>query len=535
MPHTPERKLVKHGHPRSEEEEEVSVLSPTERGSKNACVGDAASRARQSLQSGELQRGYGSGDEYTPESELDIERLRAIHRWRKDSREVLREKRKSYWHGTLPGVDDGLADEGEIALRTLQRENPVAHRYLVNLLRGETGCWDDLLRGRGDPDGRIDGSFHDRIALSRLYEIVVFLGREEPERARDITLATFEEYVEEHRVNADGDVRKWLRYNKRHRESYRAYTLDKAVEDADRAKFQRFLNRTEDYEEEWRAWGDTYSDTTTNCVRFALDFLTGVIRTDSDLGDLREHAAKFYDLDLSGELLQYTIEQGDDVQDTNPPGPGADGGDGDGTRVRVSQGATGDEVVELAQELDSGRDNADRTYRTALQRLQNDGVAKMAFCPSRPNGERFVYLPAHRPEPEDARWVKLEGEKREPEPAEPETPEEPEIMTDGGISEAEIREEYGEVVVSTNSKSSKSLHIPEGSGEEPRPLCGKPLQRKEWRRKSVDVYPPGWFSWCQSCQEELRESEESEATDERESLINEHGVCEGAARAEWTD
>lgn len=39
-----------------------------------------------------------------------------------------------------------------------------------------------------------------------------------------------------------------------------------------------------------------------------------------------------------------------------------------------------------------------------------------AYCPSRPNGERHVYYLEGLPDPDDARWVKGGGDKRDPEP-----------------------------------------------------------------------------------------------------------------------
>lgn len=75
---------------------------------------------------------------------------------------------------------------------------------------------------------------------------------------------------------------------------------------------------------------------------------------------------------------------------------------------------TGEEVIEVAQMLNPERSK--ETHKTALRRLQSDHEqVKMAFCPNRPNGERYVYYPALEPDPDDARWVKLGGEKIVPE------------------------------------------------------------------------------------------------------------------------
>lgn len=74
---------------------------------------------------------------------------------------------------------------------------------------------------------------------------------------------------------------------------------------------------------------------------------------------------------------------------------------------------TGKAAVELAQQLNPSR--SEETHKTALRRLQTEyRQVKMAFCPDRENGKRYVYYPAHDPDPDDARWVKLGGEKSEP-------------------------------------------------------------------------------------------------------------------------
>lgn len=73
------------------------------------------------------------------------------------------------------------------------------------------------------------------------------------------------------------------------------------------------------------------------------------------------------------------------------------------------------EVIEIAQSLNPERSK--ETHETALRRLQSEyQQVKMAFCPDRENGKRYVYYPAHDPDPADARWVKIGGEKHDPKP-----------------------------------------------------------------------------------------------------------------------
>lgn len=68
-----------------------------------------------------------------------------------------------------------------------------------------------------------------------------------------------------------------------------------------------------------------------------------------------------------------------------------------------------------------------------------------------------------------------------------------------------LRDQFDTVVISRNSKSGKRLHIPSGDG----PLCDTQLgSSREWTRKPVDAYPPGWHKWCSRCKERLNEEDE---------------------------
>ena len=74
------------------------------------------------------------------------------------------------------------------------------------------------------------------------------------------------------------------------------------------------------------------------------------------------------------------------------------------------------EVVARAQEEDPSRD--EESHRKALSRLQKEqGEIKMAYL----GGNDYIYLPAEMPDPPEAEWIKIEGEKQEAEEPETET------------------------------------------------------------------------------------------------------------------
>lgn len=312
-----------------------------------------------------------------------------------ESRTTTAENIKDF---ALPEVDDGLADKGEVALRTLQEEATPAFNSLVDLLRGGTGGYDDLLDG----DTGIDRSLQELIALTRLHETVVYLAGKEGNRAAAITCSTFERYVCNHRTTEDGQVRRWLDDP---RGDYRKDRLSRAIKACDRGAFERFLHRDSTADEQYR-WTDTYSRITRELVRFALDLLTGELEKFYDHAeDLRSYAAVAYRLDLDRDTLEELVN--------NPPAPVQGTTRGVSGYVSADERPTKAEVVEVARVLDDEH-NKRTTYETALRRLRYDGLAAMACIKE---GVEYRYYPARLRDPPDAEHVRTNGEKYDPEKA----------------------------------------------------------------------------------------------------------------------
>jgi len=293
-----------------------------------------------------------------------------------------------------PKVDDRLADEGEVALRTLQDEATPAFNSLLGLLRGETGGYDDLIRG----DGEIDRSLQELIALTRLHEIVVYVADEKGDRAKKITRSTFERYVQNHRTTIDGQVRKWLLED----EPYHRDRLERAFGGCYRGGFERFLHR-DPTTDEWGRWTNTYSRVTRELVRFSLDWLVGELEMFYvDVDDLRESAAVLYHLDLDQGILEELL--------ANPPAPVQDTTRGVSGYVSADKRPTKSEVVEVARMLDEEY-NQPTTYETVLRQLRYDGLAAMACMET---GVDYRYYPDRLPDPPDAEYVRTNGEMYDP-------------------------------------------------------------------------------------------------------------------------
>jgi hypothetical protein len=294
----------------------------------------------------------------------------------------------------LPEVDNELADEGEVALRTLQEEAAPAFNSLVDLLRGGTGGYDDLLRG----DGGIDRSLQELMALTRLHEVVVYLADKDGDQAEAITRSTFERYVCNHRTTSNGQVRRWVEDS---REDYHRDRLCRAIKACDRGAFERFLHRDPTTDEQDR-WTDVYSWITRELVHFALDLLAGELeKFYDDADDLREWAAVGYRLDLDRAILEELL--------ANPPAPVQDTTRGVSGYVSADNRPTKGEVIEMARTLDAEH-NERATYETALRRLRYDGLAAMA-CMKK--GVDYCYYPARFPDPSEAEYVRTGGEMYE--------------------------------------------------------------------------------------------------------------------------
>lgn len=295
----------------------------------------------------------------------------------------------------LPEVDDGLAGEGEVALRTLQEEATPAFNSLVDLLRGGTGGYDDLIHG----DSGIDRSLQELMALTRLHEAVVYLAGEEGNRAKAITRSTFKRYVSSHRTTSDGQIRRWLEDPS---EDYRRDRLCRAIKGCDRGAFERFLHRDPTTDEQGK-WTDAYSRITRELVRFALDLLTRELeKFYDDAEDLCEYAAVAHRLDLDRDTLEELLD--------NPPASVQDTTRGVSGYVSADDRPTKRKIIETARILD-GEYNEWDTYDTALRRLRYDGQAAMACMEE---GVDYRYYPAHLPDPRKAEHIRTNGEKYAP-------------------------------------------------------------------------------------------------------------------------
>lgn len=283
---------------------------------------------------------------------------------------------------------------------------PKTKRYMMDLLKGGTGSYDL----RGDDSGSINRSAADYYALEGLYGAFLFRGDGE-ETARHLALDLFKHYCRENPYDKTGNLRKWLQRG----EGYLQEQMDAVQREFEFGPWHKW--RRSIYEggydaEEHKPWTDPSKDgvpslITKDTVRATMWILT----YDKE----PEEVAEIFGLDLSippsscGEICTPlgTISSCDS-----------------------REYPTANEVGELAAELNPER-TASYFKETLRQLCRETDKLVHAYCPERPNGERHVYYLSGQPHPEDARWVKSNGEEVE---LESEQEAEPEMMTDGGIS-----------------------------------------------------------------------------------------------------
>lgn len=305
----------------------------------------------------------------------------------------------------VPEYDDTDVAAVEAHLQTLQANSYSAFKCLSDRLNGGTGNKENL---RLESD-LIDRSATDFVTVSDLYGVMVVLGNENEQRARELAYAYYNERCDTYRgTKEDGRIRKWLSIG----DKYRKNILQHAVSQFDRGQFQRWLNHRDTHADvPWFGQMDgKYSDPTRDFTLFALYLLAGELPLDAD--SLEFTAIEGFNLDVDSDIIVDTLSavRGDVAphpryKDRNPPSVRAQ------QFLSQSEYPTKSEISELAQAIDKGRNNETKTYGNALGRFNREGRVSHAFCRARTNGERHVYYPSHLPDPDDATWVKTEGEQ----------------------------------------------------------------------------------------------------------------------------
>lgn len=321
----------------------------------------------------------------------------------------------------------------------LPRIGTAAHDDIMDVLRGGGGLHE--FRRANDP-GSIDQSEADAYALDKLYGAFRNRGDDEHE-ARKNTLTVFKRFCLESKYDKTGNLRKWLRKG----EGYLRQVMNCVVDDFDREAWCRWMHwEHEDgfdsnQQRPWEDWNKngTPSLVTKRTVIAALWLSTFPVSLDVD------EVAEMFELDLRDPA------DADDAAESVPPptvtkclpprasgeATGEGGSNIDSTR-RLSNSKESEESANssrhrrypTAKELANYAHvlNPERRasyFEQTLKRLARGEISSpscdvvMAYCPTRPNGERYVYYIDQLglevcDDPADAEWVKVSGSKLKP-------------------------------------------------------------------------------------------------------------------------
>lgn len=312
----------------------------------------------------------------------------------------------------VPTYNDNDVAVAETHLKTFQVNYGSSFHCLSDRLNGGTGGKNGLHL----ENGLIDRSATDFVTVSDLYGIMLIIGNEDEQKARELAYAYYTYRCEgnEYMKSSEGRHRKWLSFGDKYQKSILTYAINKF----ERSQFQRWLNQRDTPTD--RPWegpmNGYYADTTRNFTLFALHLLTGEIPL--DVGLIEYSAEERFRLDVDGDVAvdAFKAVQGDAVRssavrDGVAPRPHSKDRNPPSVFPSQSKYPTKGEVARLAQAIDYERNNQPKSYGNILARLSREGSVKHAFCPKRSNGKRHIYYPAHLSDPNDARWVKTEGEK----------------------------------------------------------------------------------------------------------------------------
>lgn len=296
---------------------------------------------------------------------------------------------------------------------------------LLDILKGGSGHFNWR---RSNDSSSLDRSKYDFHALGMLYGAFRERGDDENEARRN-ALAVFKNFCLEHEWDKTDNRRKWLTDGER----YLQNTMDKMRAGFDMGRWRRRVRR--EYEDgfdpkEHRPWEDRkeHSSITEDTVLAAVWLLSAPFD-----GLPIEDAESMFNLDLRTPP-QPTVKK------YVAPRRRSDGESGDAASgtYRDRRYPTAREVAGLAAELNP--DRSEEYFGEVVRKLTRGEGRKTkqvahAECPSRPSGHRHVYYWESFSDPEDADYVKVDGNKLEPETGEP--------LDQGGDNNEDSTGEYG--------------------------------------------------------------------------------------------
>jgi len=316
-------------------------------------------------------------------------------------------------------ADDDLIVMGEKALHDLQEESTPVFSNVMDFLQGGISEFDrtELLK----EDGLIDVSGQEYIGISLLYSTVKRYLDDSESKAKEITWATWTHYCREHPTTRHSQKRRWLTDT----DKYRSEIFNCAISIADEEKFKMMV---EEKRKGTRRENNEYSKMTYGAIWDALSELTPTIE---ETGNLLASPQPYNDMDPGNPQTKARTPDGHRA--------------GENPELHELYPSKS-EVIDRAYEIDDEY-NKWTTYEEAFRRLQSDfGQVKAA----RIGSSTWVFYGVGYPDPPEACYIKLKGQKLEPEKpylmqsfetSEESEESKSELMTDGGVLHSEAKQE----------------------------------------------------------------------------------------------
>lgn len=304
---------------------------------------------------------------------------------------------------------------GKDAIQALREESEITFEVLVSFLKGGIGrektgmIKANTAKGKKiterdmegyehvdasslfSPDGSIDRDTQETIALSYLKQTIQRHHTEfDPAMIDAITLDTFAYYCHKNPRMEGREKRQWLTED----DHYRSLIWNRYVENTtDREQFDLMVQYKK---KRWMYDGD-YSDLTYQSVIKAIEQLT-----------------PSYDGSMEIARRDDSSIPPQQSKGTDPRTEGERQGEGHYCALEEVY-AEKSEAIELAMEIDDHY-NERSSYETAFQRACSE---RGAVNHAQIGRYTHVYYPNHYPDPQDASYVKCNGEKRDPKLVEP--------------------------------------------------------------------------------------------------------------------
>lgn len=295
----------------------------------------------------------------------------------------------------LPEPDRNDIKIAKHALSELQSDCTPLFKCLMDRLNGGRGDMEDELT----KDGEIDTSRQDFVTIEHLYGVFKHYGNEDP-RAKELARAKYSEHVRENPFTKDGQSRKWKDRGRK----YRSDMVKHAARAFDKSDFQRMLNKTSSTTIPGR-----YGSIVRGVSLFSIDLLTGEL--DYPPEEIHEFFLPQYGFAMSLGETEAVVAAAKEHHPLYHCAPGPSSTEDTGVECEYPRKTDVLDFCMTLEEVYKGYPHDRGSFYDCLKNLQNEGRIKVACMKE---GVDYRVYSFDCPDPNDAEWVRVNGEEYEP-------------------------------------------------------------------------------------------------------------------------